>query len=186
MNIIEQTEALLKSDDFRMECLKTAATLALPDWYLAAGFVRNAIWDHLHQKPLMTPLNDVDLVYFDPENTCHSAELYYQDRLKQRFPEVNWEVRNQARMHLNHGHAPYDSTEHAISHWVELPTCTGVRLNSDNSLSLCAPFGLQHNWSLKIAINPNFPQPDVFIERINKKHWLDIWPGLKVISRSST
>ncbi len=181
MDITKRTEALLLADDFRIECLKAAATLNLPDWYLAAGFVRNAIWDHLHGHTSMTPLNDVDLVYFDPNDVSHASEQNYQAQLSALCPDVNWEVRNQARMHVNHGHSPYHNTEQAIAHWVELPTCVGVRLEPDGSLNFCAPFGLQHNWSLDIAINPNFPQPQVFIDRVTKKQWLTIWHNLKLI-----
>ncbi len=182
MDIIERTEALLLADDFRIECLRAAATLNLPDWYLAAGFVRNAIWDHLHGNTSMTPLNDVDLVYFAPNDISHASELNYQAQLSALCPGTNWEVRNQARMHLNHGHSPYHSTEHAIAHWVELPTCVGVRIESNGSLSFCAPFGLHHNWSLHVEINPYFPQPQVFNERVNRKQWLTIWPNLKLVN----
>ncbi len=185
MDINKRTEALLLADEFRMKCLKAAFTLNLPDWYLAAGFVRNAIWDHLHNKTEMTPLNDVDLVYFDSEDLSHTTELHYQSELEALFPHVNWEVRNQARMHRNHGHLPYKSSEHAIAHWVEIPTCAGVRLEPDNRMIFCSPFGLKHNWSLEVEMNPHFPQPDVFIERVSKKQWLTIWPNLKLINESS-
>ncbi|WP_370646549.1 nucleotidyltransferase family protein, partial [Photobacterium sp. OFAV2-7] len=65
----EKTSQLLVGDELRMACLEAARTLKLPDWYLGAGFLRNAIWDHLHGKTSMTPLNDVDVVYFDAEDT---------------------------------------------------------------------------------------------------------------------
>lgn len=178
MSVIEQTNLLIKGDEFRMNCLTVARTLALPNWYLAAGFLRNAIWDHLHSKPEITPLNDIDLVYFDTEDLSHDTELRYQNHLNSALPHINWEVRNQARMHLNHGHSPYQSTEHAIAHWVEVPTCVGVHLGVDDQLTFCAPFGLEENWSLNVALNPQFPQPDVFTQRVHKKNWLTIWPKL--------
>lgn len=181
MDIIEKTEALLLADNYRMECLKAASTLSLPDWYLAAGFVRNAIWDHLHGYSSMTPLNDVDLVYFDPTDLSLASEHHYRAQLLELCPNINWEIRNQARMHLNHGHSPYQNTEHAIAHWVELPTCVGVRIESDGNLSFCAPFGLQHNWSLDVEINPHFPQPQVLLDRVNRKQWLTIWHNLKLV-----
>jgi len=181
MDIIKRTEALLLADEFRIKCLQAASTLSLPDWYLAAGFVRNAIWDHLHGYPSMTPLNDVDLVYFDPKDVSHVSEQSYQAQLSTLCPGINWEVRNQARMHLNHGHSPYHHTAHAIAHWVELPTCVGVRLENNNHLTICAPFGLRHNWSLEVAINPDFPQPEVFVERVTKKQWLTIWHNLELV-----
>ncbi|WP_165313477.1 nucleotidyltransferase family protein [Vibrio ziniensis] len=182
MNVIEQTHHLISKDEFRMACLKAARTLALPQWFLAAGFLRNAIWDHQHHKEQMTPLNDIDLVYFDTQDLSHATELAYQEQLIRLLPHVNWEVRNQARMHLNHGHLPYHNTEHAISQWVEIPTCVGVSLGYDDQLVFCAPFGLDANWSLNVAINPNSPQPNVFTQRIAKKHWLTIWPKLVLVS----
>jgi len=174
---VKRTQALILSDSYRMECLFAARHLSLPDWYLAAGFLRNAIWDCASGKT-MTPLNDVDLVYFDPDDIRRETELHYQTFLKSTLPMINWEVRNQARMHLSHGHSPYKNTEHAISFWVEIPTCVGVRLEADDQLSFCAPFGLDRNWSMKVAINPNFPQPDVLSHRVTKKKWLNIWPEL--------
>ena len=74
-------------------------------------------------------------------------------------PDVIWEVRNQVRMHIRHNHKPYTSTTEAISYWVEIPTCVGVRLNQDDTLAFTAPFGLEHNWSLEVRINPVFPRP---------------------------
>ncbi len=183
MNVIERTHQLIRDDEFRMECLRAARAIDLPQWFLAAGFLRNAIWDHLHHKVGMTPLNDIDLVYFDTQDLSHATELSYQEQLNQQLPDVNWEVRNQARMHLNHGHYPYRNSEHAIAQWVEIPTCVGVRLEHNEQLTIYAPFGLEANWSLQIAINPNFPQPDVLIQRITKKHWLTIWPKL-VLARN--
>lgn len=176
-----QTEALLRNDSLRMRCLLTAQALNLPDWYLGAGFVRNAIWDHLHHKTEMTPLNDVDLVFFDPTDVSPQREQALQEQLIASMPEINWEVRNQARMHEKHGHAPYRSTAHGIAQWVEVPTCVGVRLEHDGRLTFCAPYGLRQNWSLTIAINPCNRQPEIVQRRILEKKWLKLWPHLHLI-----
>ena len=163
-----------------MNCLRAARSIDLPDWYLGAGFLRNAIWDHLHHKQEMTPLNDVDLVYFDPENTSLSYEEKAVESLRIRCPHINWEVRNQARMHMRHGHPPYSSTTEGLSYWVEVPTCVGVRLTNDNKLEFAAPYGLEENWSLKVKINPLNPRSALFKERIESKLWLNIWPELHI------
>lgn len=166
-----------------MKCLQVARSVDLPDWYLGAGFLRNAIWDYLHEKAVMTPLNDVDLVYLDAQDRdIIATESLVARRLADLCPEVEWEVRNQARMHLRHNHQPYESTTQALSNWVEIPTCVGVRLNHNDELELTAPFGLEHNWSLEVRINPDDPRPEVFRERIRSKGWLEVWPGLKIIS----
>ena len=64
---------LIEKDELRVKALDCVRQLNLPHCYLAAGFVRNLVWDHLHQKLVSTPLNDVDVIYFDetesnPEN----------------------------------------------------------------------------------------------------------------------
>lgn len=78
---------------------------------------------------------------------------------KKRLPEVDWEVRNQARMHILSGHAPYRDSEHAIAHWIETQTCVGVRIKPDGSLKVVAPYGIAENWSLKVTLNPVVPYP---------------------------
>ncbi len=181
MAIEARTSQLLVADEFRMNCLLAAQTVNLPDWYLGAGFLRNAIWDHLHHKASMTPLNDVDLVYFDAKNTSQQSERDIEARLTELFPDVDWEVRNQARMHVRHGHQPYTCTTGGIALWVEVPTCVGVRLEHDGIFTFTAPFGLEENWLLTVKINPNNPRPNVFRQRIREKNWLKNWPELSVI-----
>ncbi len=57
--------AWLRADPARLEALVLAERLHLADWCLAAGFVRNLVWDRLHGYTHPTPLDDIDLVYFD-------------------------------------------------------------------------------------------------------------------------
>ncbi len=64
VDIISDTAVVIETDLIRMDCLRAVRELNLPDWFIAAGFVRNAIWDHIHDLP-MTSLNDIDVVYFD-------------------------------------------------------------------------------------------------------------------------
>lgn len=48
---------LIKSDELRMRALYSARALNLPDWLIAAGFVRNLVWDYLFgKKPVLTIL----------------------------------------------------------------------------------------------------------------------------------
>jgi hypothetical protein len=54
----------LANDEKRMQALNIAARCNLSDWWLAAGFVRNLVWDQLHGYSKPIPLNDLDLVYF--------------------------------------------------------------------------------------------------------------------------
>ncbi|HEY3304148.1 MAG TPA: nucleotidyltransferase family protein [Candidatus Binatia bacterium] len=179
--MLNKTIQLVCSDSWMIECLRTVEGMRLPDWYLAAGFLRNAIWDFLHEKPSRTPLNDVDVVYYDPSDPPGAAEPQIEADLRARFPEVNWEVRNQARMHTKSGHDPYRDSAHAVAHWPETPTCVAIRIEPDGHLKIAAPYGLEVNWSLRVTPNPLVPYPAaLYNERIRSKRWLEHWPKLRV------
>lgn len=176
-----KTEALLRADPQRMACLQAAAELNLPDWALGAGFIRNLIWDHLHHKAVPTPLNDIDLIYLDKTDPQGLAETAHEAWLATRLPDQQWEVRNQARMHTRQLVAPFASSLEALSHWVEVPTCIGVRLNQDGEFEWLAPYGFAINWSLQVSANPRCRQDkQIFTQRIKEKRWQTIWPDLQV------
>ncbi|WP_223857953.1 nucleotidyltransferase family protein [Salinimonas profundi] len=174
------SEQTLRQDIFRMACLRAVASLELPDAMIGAGFIRNMIWDALHQYSVASPLNDIDVVYFDKADTSRATEQDYEQRLAAMYPAANWEVRNQARMHTCHNDVAYQDTSDGIRRWVELPTCVGVKLCGDQ-LRWFAPYGLRENWKGEIRINPEFPRPAVFTQRVAKKDWLSRWPHLTVV-----
>lgn len=173
-----------------MEVLQTVRGLHLPDWWIGAGFVRSKVWDMLHEYTKRTPLPDIDVIYFDKndftpdeaEKSSTIAERKFQRRLKIHMPGINWEVTNQARMHLFHNDTPYKTSEEGLSRWVETATCVGVRLNSDNELELIAPFGIDDLINGVIRPNPQSkPDRKVFEKRVKEKEWLTKWPRLKVV-----
>ncbi len=199
---------IIHRDPFRMDCLRALSALNLPQGYLGAGFVRNAIWDDLHNKARPTPLNDIDVVYFSDEitvpqskvsveNTIESLsqpgvqagvlseakaqEKAFEHELARFVPNANWQVKNQARIHLAHGHAPYKSCSEAISYWIERETCVAVRLLANDDVDILAPFGLEANFAGTISINPKYPRPDVFEQRVVSKNWRKVWSLLKVV-----
>lgn len=96
---MHRVRELISGDAERMRLLTAVASLALPDCYVAAGFVRNLVWDHLHGCE-RTPLNDVDVVFFDRANTSDDFPNRIQEMLSLLEPSVRWEVKNQAVMHI--------------------------------------------------------------------------------------
>jgi uncharacterized protein len=174
--------ALIKSDPWRMEVLRAARTLNLPDWLIGAGFVRNLIWDHLHGFKKPTPLSDIDVAYFDPDNLDEASEKKFEKKLRVMMNE-NWSVKNQARMaKIDHFHREYTSTKDAISHWPETATAIGVRLDKNDNIELVAPYGTDDLFSLTLRMTPDFPDGrEYFLKRIEKKQWLTKWPKLKII-----
>ena len=54
---------LMTLDELRLNALKCVRLLDLPECFMAAGFVRNFVWDNLHYKSELTPLNDADVIF---------------------------------------------------------------------------------------------------------------------------
>lgn len=184
MNPHQQIIQWLQADPYRMQALHTARELKLKQWCLAAGFVRNLVWDQLHGYLSPTPLNDIDLVYFDKLDISEQSDLQREALLfgKQTVQGVclPWSVKNQARMHLRSGRPPYSSTEDAISHWVEIETAIGARLTEKGDIELVAPFGLDALFALTVTLNPKNGELTTFSKRVNGKGWLQHWPNLHV------
>lgn len=175
-------ERILIADAYRMECLHALRALNLPQGYIGAGFLRNAIWDAQHGYRARTPLNDVDVIYFDAHDQSVASECAIKEALQQQCPTVPWQVKNQARMHIQHNHAPYTSCEDAISMWIERETCVAMRMSKDDAFEFLAPFGLSQNMAGTISVNPKISRPDVFHRRVATKKWLKQWPQLRLVS----
>ena len=159
-----------------MRLLRAVASLALPDCYIAAGFVRNMVWDHLHGYA-PTQLNDVDVICFDPANAVSprvTEPLYLQE------PSVRWEVKNQATMHTRNHDPPYTNSAGAMRYWPEKETAVGVRLKSSGAIEVAAPFGLDSLFAGCISHNPKRSK-SLFLERVAEKQWLETWPLLRLV-----
>lgn len=170
----------LREEPLHLQALTQAHALGLNDGWLAAGFVRNLVWDRLHGYIQATPLNDIDLVYFNPQDCSAQTDKRYEQHLKANSPDLPWSVKNQARMHERHGHTPYVSSAEAMSYWVEVETAIGARMNTDGQIELNAPLGLEALFAFSITPNPRHAIPAVFAERVRSKGWLSRWPKLSV------
>lgn len=162
-----------------MQALSIASDLNLNDWCIAGGFVRNLVWDQLHDYQQPTPLNDLDVIYYDPTNIDIAAEKYFE-RLLSQSSDYPWSVKNQARMHLINQDRCYSSSMDAMTYWVETQTAVGISLSHDGELNVLAPFGLQSLFDFSITINPKRPKPETFKRRVADKRWLQTWPRLRV------
>ena len=60
--------ALIRDDPWMMDVLKMVRQRQLPGSWGGAGFIRRKIWDTLHGFEEPTPLNDIDILLFDPSN----------------------------------------------------------------------------------------------------------------------
>ena len=177
MNQQQTIIALINADQLRMQALRAVRSLALPDWLIAAGFVRNMVWGHLFEHTIA--LNDIDVIYFCTQDTTRARDNRLELRLKELVPDLPWSVNNQARMHLKHGDSAYRNSQDAMRHWPEKQTCIGVKLDNQNQLRISHCFDLGLQFSGQIDHNPT-RTIDVFNARIASKGWLTIWPRLSV------
>ena len=178
---------LIAADPWRMGVLKTVRALDLADCWVGAGFVRAVVWDHLHGHAEPTPLDDVDVVFFDSERTDPAVEIRHEQRLAALWPAdrpaVPWSVKNQARMHQRNGDAPYADTSDALCHWLETPTVVAARMGDEGTLELLAPLGLGDLLAMRIAPTPHARRRrlDAYRERVRAKPWARQWPRLDII-----
>jgi uncharacterized protein len=182
LSTIDDILALIADDPWRMQVLRTARQLALPDWWIGAGFVRALVWDQLHGFVQPTRLADIDVLYFDQSSLDEKIEKEQEARLATLMPEIPWSVKNQARMHLSNGDAPYSSTEDALQYWLETPTAVAVKLDARDRLDMIAPYGAEDLLALKIRPTASGRQrPDEFLGRVTDKGWLASWPQAKLV-----
>jgi uncharacterized protein len=166
---------LIKADAFRVNLLTAVAALKLPDCYIAAGFVRNLVWDHLHGFPA-TPLNDVDVIYFS-KTELNEREIL--DKLFAAHPSVKWQLKNQALMHDKNLDPPYKNSTDAMSYWPELETAIGAKLTACGEIILASPFAAHS--ILKGFITHNAKRDRaIFLNRVAEKKWLATWPKLNI------
>ena len=126
-------QKILSDDPVRMKILYAVRALELNDGWIGAGFVRDAVWDHLHGYGLSPISGDVDVVWFDCEHCSPDHDRFLEDRLRQQLPSLYWSVKNQARMHQRNGDHPYTSTGNALLHWPETATAVAVRLGKETT-----------------------------------------------------
>jgi len=149
--------------------------------------VRNLVWDHLHGYSQPTPARDVDLAYFDPLDLRTEAERAWEYRLRSAMPEVPWEVKNQAAVHLWYAQCfggsvpPLESIEAAVASWPEMATAVAMRLLSDDRLEVIAPFGLTDLFQMILRRNAARVSLDEYRRRYTSKRIAERWPRVQII-----
>lgn len=110
MNIVKNEQEILEA--FRenpdmMAILETIRNLGLKDSWLTAGSVRNFIWNLLSDKSPFDCETDVDVIFFDSD-ISYEETLSLEKKLREDFPQYQWELKNQVYMHQHSPHtAPY-------------------------------------------------------------------------------
>jgi hypothetical protein len=164
-----------------MNDLRRVRELGLPQCYISAGYIRNYVWDRLHGFQDRAKHNDIDVVFYDSQDLSEARDRILENALIEQTGNDKWSVKNQARMHIRNGEAPYLSTEDALSRWPETVTALGVSLDEEDRMELCAPYGLKDLFDMIVRQSPLFTDRERYLERVVKKKWKEHWPHITVI-----
>ncbi|MTJ80028.1 MAG: nucleotidyltransferase family protein [Telmatospirillum sp.] len=168
-----------------MSVLRRVAEANLPDCWVGAGFIRNAVWDALHGIPCEATRTDIDVVYFDADDDGTRDEIA-ETWLRTVAPGLLWDVRNQARMHRDNGDQPYASLSDAIAHWPETATAVAAQLRGETVVVL-APCGVEDLLDMVVRPTPSFAcKTAIFDDRQRRKNWTSRWPRLRHVPQSAT
>jgi len=175
---------IVRSVPWLLDQLDVARREGLPDWFIGAGAVRDVVWDIRFGSGFdPSRIEDVDLVFFDPDDLSHDREVAIERRLGER-----WDVKNQAAVHtwfeakFGVPADPLVSTADGISTWPERCTCVGVRLECDDSLVVAAPHGLDDLLDGVWRTNSVRVTPEVAAQRLRKKSPHERWPAVLVLA----
>jgi hypothetical protein len=174
--------SILRADPLRWHLLGVVSALRLPDCWIGAGFVRNAVWDHLHGRLPSPPQGDVDVIWYDDRRTDPEQDRHLETSLTDAEPSVVWSVKNQARMHVRNADQPYRSSTDAMRFWPETATAIAARRTEEGNCEIAAPLGLDDLFRLVIRPTSRFTtdKHDMFKARVDDKDWLTRWPRLRM------
>jgi hypothetical protein len=182
METVEEICAFIERQADMVRLLQSVEQLKLPDCWVGAGFIRNAVWDALHGRaPNCSVLNDIDVVFFDRASASATGDRAIEAELETRIPSVPWSVKNQARMHVRNNDLPYIDTASAIARWPETATAVAARWSKDR-VEMLAPHGVADLVGLIVRPTPAFSsrRHEVAL-RGASKNWQARWPKLRII-----
>ena len=180
-NYENQLIDIIKNDITIMSILEAVDELNLNDAWVSAGLIRNKVWDVLHNSK--TPINDIDVIYFDSADTSWETEKSLEQKLEAFLQNQPWSVKNQARMHMKNGFPPYSSSYDGVAHFTEIPTAIAVRLQN-NELEVMAPYGLEDLFNKIVQPTPYFQKGSefhsIYSKRMQEKEWDKTWKDLLI------
>lgn len=178
---------IIRAQPHLMAILRGMKDLGLPDALLGSGAIYNSVWNVLTGRPVLTGINDADVVYFDDADSSYEAE----DRVIRRaeayfsgFP-VPIQVRNQARVHLwFSGRFGFDYPQLTCSadmmlYFASKTHAVAARLEEDGQISIHAPFGLDDMFSFRVTPNPVLPNRETHERKAARAK--AIWPELEIV-----
>ena len=139
-----------------------------------------------HGFPPLHGINDIDLIYFDPDDLTEDSEARHTSRVRSIFDglPVRFDVKNEARVHLwyesHFGYSiqPYTSAESAIDTFPTTAGAIGIRPTRD-AIESYASFGFADLVNLVVRPNKRQVTREIYDKKVVR--WKPLWPMLDVI-----
>ena len=188
----QRLREILWSCAWMRTALEAAREVAAPEWLIGAGAVRRLVWDRLHGVDEPPVPDDIDLVFYDAVSLAPEREDAVRKALIERVPHLQWDVKNQAAVHLWYQDvfgvdvAPLKSAEDGVGTWPETASAVAVRLTTGGALRLVAPLGLDDLFGLIWRRNPRRVTLAEYQRRLENKFSPERWPRATVASEPET
>lgn len=171
-----------------MRVFEAVAACGAPDAWVAAGAIRDFVWDERFGAGFdPAKIHDVDVVYFDAHDLDAGRDGAVENVLRRLAPDVPWEATNQAAVHTWYAAkfgeevAPLTSIADAIATFPETATVVAARLDAAGAVEVLAPLGLDDLFAGIWRRNPRRVTEHEALARLKRKSPSQRWPGLTVI-----
>ena len=157
--------------------------LGLPQCFLTAGCLFQAVWNRRSGRPPEASVKDYDVFYFDDRDLSWEAEDAVIREAAALFADLGApvEVKNQARVHLwyrkrfGSDYPQLRSATEGIDRYLVQCTCIGIEVATGR---LYAPNGLEDMVEGVLRPNPLNPSPELF--RAKCEAYRVRWPWLTI------
>jgi hypothetical protein len=190
MTTDERLRHIVRSCPWLMRVLATVRASGLPDAWVGAGAVRDLVWGQLFGTGFRPEdVHDVDVVFFDGRDLSRDRDEQATRTLRDAWPEVPWQARNQAAVHTwyaeRFGGDPVDAfrtVADAVATWPETATAIALRLDATgDDVEVCTPLGLADLMAGVWRRNPRRVSLAESRARLARHRPAERWPGVRVI-----
>ena len=168
------------------ELLRRLPRIGLPDCWLVAGCLFQAVWNETAERAADAGVKDYDIFYFDDGDVSYEAEDLAIARVRSALADLNiaFDVKNQARVHLWYEQRfgnPYPQlmcAQDGINRFLVAGTCFGLSPRGDGTADLYAPYGLGDSFDGILRASPLTIEPSAFLAKA--ENYRARWPHLKI------
>lgn len=180
----EEFKAIALANPANAALLDRLPQLGLPQCFLVAGSLYQAVWNQRAGHAPDWGIKDYDIFYFDDTDLSWEAE----DRVIRAAETlaadlgITVEPRNQARVHLwyasrfGEGYPQLVSSRDAIGRYLVTCTCIGIDAECGE---VCAPYGFDELERGELRMNPVNARPEHF--RPKAESYVARWPWLRIV-----